>query len=88
MTINDLNSRLTQALKNYIKTTSHSNTGRLYNSIKFTCTDAGELDIKFTAMDYVNYLDDGRFITNFLALPTTINIITEYLSRTIELGIE
>jgi len=66
MTISILNQKLTAAMKSYIKASSHVASGKLLNSIKFKCTDNGELEISFNAMDYIYYLDNGDFINNFL----------------------
>jgi len=88
MNLAELNNRLTLALKNYIKASNHVDSGRLIKSIKFKCTDAndGGLKIKFNAMEYIHYLDNGEFIAKFFALDSTVSIITEYLSKTITLG--
>jgi hypothetical protein len=89
MTINELNSKLNIALKNYIKTSKHYSSGKLFNSIKFKCTNnkTTGLQIKLSAMEYINYLDDGDFMTDFFALENVISIITEFLSRDIELNL-
>ena len=89
MTLNELNKQLTIALKNYIKTSHHNNTGKLYNSIKFNCTNnqTTGLKISFDAMEYIYYLDDGDFIANFFALNNTVSIITEFLSKDIEINL-
>lgn len=88
MTINELNSQLTLALKEYIKSSHHYETGALYKSIKFTCSDIPTkgLDIKFNAMEYINYLDDGEFINTFFSSTKVVNILTTYLSTIITLG--
>ncbi len=86
MTIGELNNKLTQALKNYIKSSGHNDTGTLYNSIRFLCTDSkdgGNLKIKFKTMDYIQYLDNGEMVNKFLSLDSTLDIITEYLSTTL-----
>jgi len=83
MTIQELNSQLTQALKNYIKTSKHYKTGSLYNSINFLCTDVGGLKIKFKTNDYITELENGDFVSSFFELNSTIDIITEYLSGVI-----
>jgi len=79
MTISQLNTQLTQALKNYIKSSGHNETGALYGSIRFTCTDNNGLKINFKTMNYIQYLDDGEFINSFFGLSSTNDIISEYL---------
>jgi hypothetical protein len=85
MTVADLNNDLTQAFKRFIQISNHKKTGRLYNSIKFTCTNVDHvLQIKFKAMEYVQYLEDGDFIDEFFDLNSTLTIIANFIASDME----
>jgi len=86
MTIGELNYQLTQALKTYVKSSNHNDTGRLYNSIQFKCTTTNGLTIKFDAMEYIHYLDDGDFINNFFEQSSILDLIATYLVDSFEIN--
>lgn len=86
MTIQDFNTRMTQELKSFIKSEGYVSSGKLVNSIKFKSTFINnQLDIKFNAMDYINYLDDGNFIKNFFDQQKVFDIIQELYSTNLDL---
>lgn len=79
MTISELNSKLKNALKRYIKNEGYVDSGKLINSIDFNCKMIGEkLSIKFNAVEYINYLDDGKLISKFFEDSNTLDIIQEF----------
>lgn len=79
MTLADLNNQLTLGLKQFIKSEGYIETGKLANSIKFKSTfQNNDLKIKFNAMEYIQYLDDGNLVSNFLAKPSTIELIQQF----------
>lgn len=84
MTLMTLNTKLTSALKKYIKDFPHYKTGKMYRSIKFTAKDSGELKITFKSKYYISYLDKGQFVKWFFALPTTKEIIKEYTTSKVK----
>lgn len=79
MTISELNSKLKNALKRFIKNEGFVDSGKLINSISFNCKMNGEkLSIKFNAAEYINYLDDGKLISKFFEDNNTLDIIQEF----------
>jgi len=88
MTLSDLNIGLTNLLKDYVKDTSHNETGTLYNSIRFECTDSNGLEIKLNAVEYIQYLDDGDFLKNFFELDSVGDLIAEYLTVILDITLE
>lgn len=81
MTIQELNSRLTNQLRVYIKAKGFVDSGKLLNSIQFNSTFIdNELNIKFDAMEYIKYLDNGNLLPKFLATNEPIQAIQEFYS--------
>lgn len=88
MTIAEFNQQMTQELKSFIKSEGYVSSGKLLNSIKFKSTFTNnELNIKFDAMDYINYLDDGKLITNFFDNQKVFDLIQEFYSTNLDLGL-
>ena len=86
MTIQDLNNQLTINLKQYIKSEGFVDSGKLLNSINFNCTFIdNELKIKFNAMDYIKYLDNGELLNKFLATQTAIEAIQEFYASNLNI---
>ena len=84
MTIQEFNTQMTQELKSFIKSEGYVSSGKLVNSINFKSTFIdNQLDIKFDAMEYINYLDDGNLIRNFLAQQKIFNMIQSVYSSNI-----
>lgn len=80
MTINELNSKLTKELIKYLHKTDHINTGRLVKSISFNTsigTD-GDLELNLDTLDYIQYLDDGKFLDDFFSTTEFQNIMFEW----------
>jgi hypothetical protein len=89
MTLQQLNSKLTIAMKGFIRQRKHIVTGHLLNSIKFRSTFIQEeLKITFNSKDYIVYLEDGKFVSNFFNLNTTENIIEEFIQERVQFMIE
>ena len=80
MTIQELNSSLTTQLKSYIREQGYVDSGALVKSIKFKCREKanGGIDVKLNAQDYIQYLDNGKFLQDFFAQQNTIDIIAQY----------
>lgn len=79
MTISELNSKLKNALKRYIKNEGYVDSGKLLKSISFNCQMNGEkLKLKFKAAEYIHYLDDGNLVSNFFGSQEALDIIQEY----------
>lgn len=79
MTIQQLNIKLSGALRKRIRELDHILTGDMYKSIEFKCSDNGKLVIKFKSIYYIKFLDEGDFISEFVALQSTRDIIKEYI---------
>lgn len=84
MTTTELENRLTNNLKNYLKQKNHYGSGKLFKSIKFTVTDNGNFDIKLVAEEYIQYLDNGKFLDSFFQLNSTTELFEEYFSKKVE----
>lgn len=67
MTINELNSKLTNSLINYLNQLGHNETGALESSIDFNCSVGkdNDLSIALNTLEYIQYLDDGKFLDNY-----------------------
>jgi len=80
MTTTELSATLTKLLKRYIKSEGYYSSGKLYNSINFIVTDSSTtgLHIELDSKEYINYIDDGKFLDKFFALPNVQNEILEY----------
>lgn len=86
MTIQELNTKLTKELKSFIKNKGYVDSGKLLNSINFNCTFIdNELNIKFNAMDYIKYLDNGELLNKFLATQTAIEAIQEFYASNLNI---
>lgn len=85
MTIQELNSKLDVALREYIKKKKHILTGALYESVLYKCilTNTG-LSIKFNSMYYVKFLEHGEFINDFYNLQTTNEILQDFFITIIQ----
>lgn len=79
MTIQQLNIKLSGALRKRIRELDHILTGDMYKSIEFICSDNGKLVIKFKSRYYIKFLDEGDFISEFVALSSTRDIIKQYI---------
>ena len=78
MTQVQLNSQLTSQLKAFLKQRNHIDSTKLYKSIKITSDS--NLNFKLNAYEYIQYLDEGTFLTDFFALPKTVMTISNYVS--------
>lgn len=76
MTKSEIEISLTTNLKRFLKSEGHIDSGDLYKSISINLTENGSIDI--STLDYLQYLDDGKFLDNFLDLPSTIDLLEEY----------
>jgi hypothetical protein len=87
MTVSKLNKELEKALIKFIKDEGFVATGSLIKSIKFKCKyDKKLLDLKieFEANDYIQYLDEGNLIDNFLETKECLSLIEEFMAKNIE----
>lgn len=88
MTKQELETKLTKNLKDFIKKRKHYETGKLYNSIKVDVKDTGDnVMLSFNAMEYIKYLDDGDFMRDFMKLDSTKKAINEYIGTKIQLAL-
>jgi len=78
MTLGELNSKLNASLKKYIKDRKHIRTGKLYNSVSFQCSDTDTLHIHFSAMFYIQYLENRQFVDNYFETQEFNDIVAEY----------
>lgn len=83
MATQELSNKLTSALKDYLKSRGYIDSGKLYNSIKFTVSD-NPFDIKLDAEPYIKYLDNGKLVDNFFNLESTTDILLEYFLSSVE----
>ena len=85
MTIQQLNKRLDKALRDYIRKRDHILTGALYKSVLFNCTFTnGDLRLKFSSRYYIKFLEYGDFVNDFYDLPSTNQIIRDFMVSYIE----
>ena len=82
MTQVQLNNQLTSQLKAFLKQRNHIGSGKLYKSIKITSDS--NLNFKLNAYEYIQYLDEGTFLTDFFALPKTTITIGNYLTSMLD----
>ena len=82
--VQQLNSELEIALKKYILERDHIRTGALYKSVRFNCSDSGELLIRYSAKFYIQYLEHRQFVDDFFKLQSTTDILSNYIAYTIE----
>jgi hypothetical protein len=82
MTQVQLNNQLTIQLKAFLKQRNHISSGNLYKSIKITSDS--NLNFKLNAYEYIQFLDEGTFLTDFFALPKTVMTISDYLTGMID----
>ena len=83
MTTNELANRLTSELKAYLKQRGYIDSGKLFNSIKFTVTD-NPFDIKLDAEPYIVYLDNGKLLDNFFNQAKISELFAQYLVEKID----
>lgn len=82
MTQQQLNNSLTSQLKDFLRKRKHIESGDLYKSIKVS-SDAN-LNFKLNAYEYIQYLDDGTFLSDFFALPKTVQTIQTFLTSSLD----
>ena len=79
---------MTQELKSFIKSEGYVSSGKLAKSIKFKSTFMNnELDIKFDALPYINYLDDGNLVSKFFVKDSVVNLIQNFYANNLDLGL-
>lgn len=84
MTTQVLGNKLTMGLKKYIKDLKHIRTGDLYKSIDVKVTYNNGLFISLNSLNYIQYLDDGKLLSNFMQLDSTIDLIAEFTASQLE----
>lgn len=84
MTAQDLSNKLTSLLKSYIKSRGYVSSGKLVDSIKFTITPPPNFDIKLEAEEYIQYLDKGKLLDNFLSTQEVSDAVDAYLITLID----
>jgi hypothetical protein len=88
MSVQQLNKTLDKALRDYIRKRNHILTGALYKSVLVNCSFVGgQLKLKFSSMYYIKFLEYGDFVNDFYDLPTTNEIIKDFLVSYIESSI-
>ena len=90
MTTGELSLSLTAMLKSYIKMEGYYSSGKLYDSIKITVKDnpSSGLSIDLDSLPYINYLEDGKLLTNFFAQEKVKSVIFDYGMEQILASIE
>ena len=89
MNINELNNNLTVLLKEYIMNKGYYNTGALYSSIKFNCVFIdNEFKINLLSKDYINFINDGKFIDSFYMLEKVQVIFSNFLANKITISFD
>lgn len=89
MTINELNDRLTELLRQAIKEAGHYKSGHLYNSVNFRCTfSENYLDVQLDTPEYIYYLEDGDFMDRFWSNSVVATLLLEFIESNIEPKIE
>lgn len=80
MTTNELENKLTNELKTYLKQQGYVDSGKLVASIKFTVKDSPStgLEIDLDANDYIKYLDKGQLLDKFFAQSKIIDLVITY----------
>ena len=77
-----VNNKLNKLMREYIRSTGHNDTGRLANSISFNLkfTSSGP-DFGLKANNYILFLDNGKFMNNFLAQPDVKKVIANFMAE-------
>jgi hypothetical protein len=76
----NINNTLDGLMKKYIRSTGHNKSGALSSSIKFNATYFnGNFDMGLQAKEYILYLDNGKFVKNFMALPAVKKVVSEFV---------
>jgi hypothetical protein len=73
-------------LKSYIKQRGFVASGKLLSSINFTVNDKDmyNVDINLKSLEYIQYLDKGKLLNDFMELNEVTNLVEEYVSLKIE----
>lgn len=69
----------TKLLQNKIKQDGYYSSGKLYNSIKFTINNNYELSLN--ALEYIQYLDDGKFLDDFYNSTEFITLYQQFINE-------
>jgi hypothetical protein len=77
MTDAKLKSELDALLRADLKNRGHIESGSLYKSINFIVVDG---KISLEANDYIQYLDDGKFLYSFFKSNAFLYLIGDYVS--------
>jgi hypothetical protein len=84
MTISQLNIELERSLKKFIKDRKHIITGNLYRSVKFACVDNGDLNVHFSSLFYIQYLEHREFINTYFKSQEFNDIVAKYSIGTLQ----
>ena len=69
--LKDLSTKFKQDLINELSNKGHNKSGKLEKSIQFNFTSTGyEYKIQLECLDYIKYLDKGKFLEDFLSKKT------------------
>jgi hypothetical protein len=81
MTINNLKNKLDDSLKKRIKSEGYYASGKLFNSINFIVKEGPDgPSITLDALEYIQYIDNGKFIKGYFASNDFLDPIKEYLA--------
>lgn len=62
-----LSNKFEQDLINKLNSKGHNKTGKLEKSIHFSFNESGgDYTIELSCLEYIKYLDDGKFLDDFL----------------------
>lgn len=89
MTKNELEDKLTKSLKDFILKKGYYNTGKLYDSISVIVVDINDnINLKFESMEYIKYLDNGKFLKEYMSLKEIKELVNLYLKTKIKLALK
>lgn len=73
--------KIEELLKGYLMQRSHTDSGRLLKSIKVTLIPdkLGFLQPKIQALEYIQFLENGLFLTRFFDLPAVTQVMADLL---------
>lgn len=75
-------------MKQFIVSRDHIDTGRMYKTTTFNCVLINdELKIRYSAPYYIQYLDEGRFVNDFLNIPLVTDTIATFIAFQVELSL-
>lgn len=76
--------QIEELLRSFLKTRGHYSSGKLSSSVKVKITlDSGVPVPIISANDYIQFLNDGKFLSDFFALESFSDIIGDIVIDTL-----